>query len=231
VLNQIILSCNLYFIYKIKESYFGKDFFVETITTAITLPIGFVLYILYNQVGMLALVFVGIPFVSLSIIFKLYYSSEKINEHLQKAAEIGHQMAERLFIDDVLDLFIQKLSEMLPVDYAYIMGADGEELKLIRQMEAGVVQPIEILSMNLNEGISGMVWAKQKAFLFKSKKEYQQFDTGTIPKDVESILGVPIVKSNKLMGVLMLASKRKRAFEKSQLMIIDILCSHFAVAI
>jgi diguanylate cyclase (GGDEF)-like protein len=31
--------------------------------------------------------------------------------------------------------------------------------------------------------------------------------------------------------VLLLASKRKRAFEKFQLMIIDILCSHFAVAV
>jgi len=231
LLNQIFISCNLYFVYKRKESYFGKDFFVETITTLITLPIGFVLYILYNQVGLLALLFVGIPFVSLSIIFNLYYSSERINEYLQKASEIGHQMAERLYVNDVLDLFIQKLSEMLPVDYAYILEANGDELKLIRRMEAGAVMPNEILSMKKNEGISGIVCSKQKAFFFTLRKEWQQFDTGTIPNDVESILGVPIVRSNKLMGVLILASKRKRAYEKSQLMIIDILCSHFAVAI
>ncbi len=231
VLNQIIISCNLYFVYKIKESYFGKDFFVETITTVITSPIGFVLYILYNQVGLAALLFVGIPFVSLSIIFTLYYSGEKINEYLQKATEIGHQLAERQYVNDVLNLFIQKLSEMLPVDYAYVLEADGNDLKLIRRMEAGTVMPNKSLSMKRNEGISGMVWAKQKAFIFSSKKEWRQYDTGTIPNDVESILGVPIVRSNKLMGVLMLASKRKRAYEKSQLMLIDILCSHFAVAI
>lgn len=34
-----------------------------------------------------------------------------------------------------------------------------------------------------------------------------------------------------MIGVLLLASKRKRAYEKSQLMIVDILCSYFAVAI
>ncbi|QCJ43637.1 diguanylate cyclase [Bacillus sp. S3] len=231
LLNQIIISCNLYFIYRVKESYFGKDLFVETITTLITMPIGLVLYILYNQVGLLALLFVGIPFVSLSIVFNLYYSSEKINEYLQKAAEIGHQLAEQLHVNAVLDLFIQKLSEMLPVDYAYILEAKGDDLTLIRRIESGTVMPNEILSLKRNEGISGKVWSEQMAFLFSSRKEWQQFDTNTIPKDVESILGVPIVRSNKLIGVLLLASKKKRAYEKSQLMIIDILCSHFAVAI
>lgn len=48
-LNQIIVSFNLYFIYKSKESYFGKDFVWETVTSLITFPIGFVLYILYSQ--------------------------------------------------------------------------------------------------------------------------------------------------------------------------------------
>jgi diguanylate cyclase (GGDEF)-like protein len=54
---------------------------------------------------------------------------------------------------------------------------------------------------------------------------------GYIPVESESILAVPIVRSKKVIGVLLLASKRKRAYEKSQLMIVDILCSYLAVAI
>ncbi|MEO2074636.1 MAG: sensor domain-containing diguanylate cyclase [Bacillus sp. (in: firmicutes)] len=230
-LNQVILAYNLYVIYKINDPYFGKEFFVETITTIITFPIGFVLYILYNQVGLLSLLFVGVPFVSLSTIFNLYYSSEKINEYLQKAAEIGHQMAEKLEVDDVLDLFLQKLTEMLPVDYAYILEVSGDELKLIRRIESGNALPNDQHSMSIDEGISGMVWANRKAFLFKAKKEWAQYSNGYIAQDAESILGVPIIRSKKLIGVLLLASRKKRAYEKSQLMIIDILCSHFAVAI
>ncbi|WP_026563417.1 sensor domain-containing diguanylate cyclase [Bacillus sp. UNC41MFS5] len=229
-MNQIIVSFNLYFIYKSKESYFGKDFIVETITTFITFPIGFVLYILYNQVGSLALLFVGIPFVSLSMIFKLYYSSEKINEYLQKTAEIGHQLAERLKVDDVVDLLIQKVSEMLPVDYAYIFEVTkNDELQVVRGIEEGMSNHFP--PVKKNEGISGLVWAERKAFLFTARKEWRNYSNGHLPDDAESILGVPIVRSKKVLGVLVLASKRKRAFEKFQLMIIDILCSHFAVAI
>ena len=229
-MNQIIFSCILRFIYKSKESYFGKDFIVETTTTFITFPIGFVLYILYNQVGSLALLFVGIPFVSLSMIFRLYYSSEKINEYLQKAAEIGHQMAERLKVDDVVELLIQKVSEMLPVDYAYILEVSkNEELILVRGIEEGM--PNSLPPVKKSQGISGMVWGEQKTFLYTARKEWHQYSNGHIPDDAESILGVPIVRSKNVIGVLLLASKRKRAFEKFQLMIIDILCSHFAVAI
>lgn len=229
-LNQIIISFNLYVIYKSKEPYFGKDFFVETITTLITFPIGFVLYILYNQVGLLAIIFVGVPFVSLSIIFNLYYSSEKINEYLQKAAEIGHQMAERLQVDDVVNLFIQKLCEMLPVDYAYILEVSDNELKLIRHIEAGEVSINELPAFKKDDGIIGTTWSKQKAVFYTARMQWRGIPMNYIPGDVESILCVPIVKSQNVIGVLLLASKRKRAYEKYQLMIVDILCSYFAVA-
>lgn len=231
-LNQVIISFYLYFIYKSKESYFGKDFMVETITTFITLPLGFVTYMFYNQQGLLALLIVAIPFASLSIIFKLYYSTEKINEYLQKAAEIGHQMAERLEVDGVIDLFIQKLSEMLPVNYAYIFDVISEdELQLIRRIECGSGITNEMTLIKKNQGISGFVWEKQKGYLYNSKKDWKPFSKGLLPEAAESILAVPIVRNKKVIGVLMLASKQKRAYEKSQLMIVDILCSYFAVAI
>lgn len=231
VLNQLVMSIYIYSIYKDKEPFFGKDFIVETITTIVTFPIGFILYMLYNSAGLLALLFVGIPFVSLSVIFNLYYSSEKINVYLQKAAEIGHQMAERLHVNDVLDLFIQKLTDMLPVDYAYILEVVDKELRVTRAIEDGIVIPDELPAMRRNEGICGMVWAKQKAVLYSSKKEWRLIVEGYMPKHAESVLCVPIVRSNRVIGVLLLASKRKRAYEKYQLQIVDILCSYFAVAV
>jgi len=230
-LNQVFMSVNLYFIYKSKEPYFGKDFFVETVTTFITFPLGFVFYILYNHVGTLALLFVGVPFISLSIIFNLYYRSQRVNEDLKMAAEIGHQMAERLVVNDVMNLFMQRLSEMLPVDYAYILERSGDELNLLRRFEAGEVLPNHVTIVKKSEGIGGKTWTSQKSLLFSTKKSWSQYSIGAIPEDAESIISVPIVRSKRIMGVLILASKRKRAYEKFQLTIVDILCSYFAVAL
>ncbi|MCM3765460.1 sensor domain-containing diguanylate cyclase [Neobacillus niacini] len=228
--NQIIVSFNFYYIYKRKEAFFGKDFFVETLTTVITLPIGIVLYILFKQVGLLAILFVGLPFVSVSLIFQLYYSSQKINHYLQDAAEIGHQMAERLRVDDVINLFIQKLGEMLPVDYAYIFEKVGDELKLSRRIESGEGTYMEMPPLKKGDGICGLVWDKQEALIFSAKKDWQQKTKGYLPDDTEAILCVPIIRNKKVIGILLLASRTKRAYEKYQLTIVDILCSYFAVA-
>ena len=233
-LNQVIVSFHLHFVYKSKESYFGKDFIVETITTLITLPLGFVLYMMYNLVGLWSVLFICLPFFSIALIFNLYYSSQRINEYLQKAAEIGQQMAQTLKVSDIIDLFIQKISELLPVDYAYIFDVvDDKELVMIRSINHRKEQVSSHPSHKIkkNEGISGYVWANQKAYLFSRKKEWQRYSKCGVPQEVESIISVPIVRNQRVIGVLLLGTLQRRAYEKSQLKIIEILCSFFAVAV
>ncbi|MHC0037465.1 sensor domain-containing diguanylate cyclase [Pseudoneobacillus sp. C159] len=231
MVNQFLLTLTLRWIYERKRTFLAKDIVWDLATVVISLPIGFTLYILYRQVGEIAFLSVGVPFVTLSIILYLYYSSQKINEYLQNAADIGHQLAEHLQVDEVLDLFIQKVSEMLPVDYAYILDVKDERLELLRRMEKCMLTPPEIAPIMKNEGISGYVWASRKAVIFHSEKEWKKYAEGYMPPEAQSLICVPIVRHNEVTGILFLASKQKRAYEKSQLIIVDILCSHFAVAI
>lgn len=123
-----------------KISFLEKDLIWETVTSLITFPIGLILYTLYSEVGILAILFAGVPFVSLSIILHLYYSSKKVNDYLQKASEISLQMAERLDVNEVRELFILKLSDMIPVDYAYIFDIkNNDELHSIFRIEHGQI--------------------------------------------------------------------------------------------
>lgn len=232
LINQVLILFILYTVYQDIHSFFGKSLIWETVTSLITFPLGFVLYMLYSQVGVLALLIVGMPFASLSLILNLYYLSGRINEYLQKAAEIGHQMAERLNVNAVIDLFLQKLCELLPVDYTFIFDvAENKELQIIRRIENGQVMPNDVAPLKENEGLGGMVWAKKKSVLFKVKKDWNKIISGYFPNDAESVLCVPIVRNNEVVAVLYLASKRKGVYKKAQLMIVDILCSHFAVAV
>ncbi|MEK4147137.1 MULTISPECIES: sensor domain-containing diguanylate cyclase [Robertmurraya] len=231
LLNHFLLMFIAYIVQGKKRALFDKDFIWEALSTAITLPIGMILYILYQEVGAIAVIFVGIPFASLSIILNLYYSSDKVNQNLQKATEIGHELAERLHVEEVLDLFIQRLTEMFPVDYAYILDIVDDELKLLKSVEKNVKQSLKIPSQFKSQGISGHVWSTGKAVLYNSKREWKDIVHGYMPASAESIICVPIVRSNEVVGILLLASEQKRAYEKAQLMIVDILSSYFAVAI
>lgn len=232
VVNHLLLSILAYILHKRKRVIFDQDFIWEAATTILTLPIGLILYILYREVGLISLVFIGIPFASLSIILNLYHSSSKVNKSLQQAGEVGHELAGQLQEDEVMDLFVQRITEMFPSDFTYVLDViDHKELHLIRRVETDMDETIQVRPLKKHEGISGSVWASGKAVLYHSRKEWDEIVEGYMPPSAESIICVPIVRNNEVTGVLLLASKRKRAYEKAQLMIIDLLSSYFAVAI
>lgn len=231
--NQLIISIIRYALLQQKQQHFGKDFIWETFTSILTFPIGLLLYTLYLEVGVVALLFVGVPFASLSIILNLYYSTEKVNGYLQKAAEIGHELAGKLDVDGVMGLFLQKLKTLLPVDEAFVLDKENGQLHIIRvESNNSEFQSFEsIKPLKVGEGIGGKVWQEKNSLIFSNSKEWKQISKEPLSLHMESVLCVPIVRSNEVAGVLLLASSEKNAYEKSQLMILEILCSYLAVAL
>lgn len=52
-----------------------------------------------------------------------------------------------------------------------------------------------------------------------------------MPEGVQSVLCMPLNKNNKVIGVLLLGSRQKKAFANIKLMVLDLLCSQFAIAL
>ncbi|WP_175990864.1 sensor domain-containing diguanylate cyclase [Bacillus sp. Marseille-Q1617] len=231
MINQFVLLAYQRFVVVNDIRFYSKDFIWDFIANMIMFPMSLSLYFLTFQIGPFASLLIGIPFISLSMILKMYNSSEKINEYLQKAGEIGHQLTESLKVDEVLDIFLKKIIETLPVEYAYILDCKGDELVLLRRVESKEKNVHRFPALKKGRGISGMVWESGKSVIYDSRSEWGALADGYMPEGVESVLCVPIVRSQKVRGILLLASSKKKAYEKFQLMIVEILCSYFGVAI
>ncbi|MGG4166859.1 sensor domain-containing diguanylate cyclase [Rossellomorea vietnamensis] len=231
MINQILLLLYHHYVANNDVRFYSKDFVWDFTANMIMFPLSLSLYYLTFELGAFASLLIGVPFVSLSIILKLYNSSENINEYLQKAGEIGHQLTESLKVKEVLDIFIEKIIETLPVEYAYILDCHEDGLVLLRRFENGEMKSNNLRPLKKNQGISGVVWETGKSVLYTSRSEWTDIAEGYMPEDVESVLCVPIVRSQKVRGILLLASSKKKAYEKFQLMIVDILCSYFGIAI
>ncbi|EDL64675.1 sensor domain-containing diguanylate cyclase [Bacillus sp. SG-1] len=230
LVNQVLLIGFYAFLNK-KIKLFGEDLKWDFSAMLIMFPMGLGLFYLQYQIGPIALFLIGLPFMSGAMILRLYNSSEQINQYLQKAVEIGHQLTESLQVDEVLQFFLDKILQTLPVEYAYILDVQGDDLVLLRRVENNENKSISLPPLKKNEGISGLVWASGKSALFHRKSDWTEVAKGYMPEDVESVLSVPIVRNQKVRGVLLLASSKKRAYKKYQLMIVDILCSYLGVAI
>ncbi|MBM7584848.1 diguanylate cyclase (GGDEF)-like protein [Bacillus pakistanensis] len=230
ILNQVILIVFFRFLDR-KIKLLGEDLVWDFLSIMLMFPLGVTWFYLSLELGAVSLFLLGIPFISVATLLRLYNSSEKINQYLQKAVEIGHQLTENLNVKEVLDLFLDRITSTLPVEYAYILDVKDDKLILIRRVEKGELKNNDISPLKRNEDISGGVWASGKSIIFRNKTEWDSLVGGYMPEDAESVICVPIVRSQMVRGVLLLASSKKNAFEKYQLMIVDILCSYLGVAI
>ncbi|ANU25654.1 sensor domain-containing diguanylate cyclase [Planococcus versutus] len=194
-------------------------------------PYAIALYLFEAYIGMAALVLLGVPFFTMTAVMKMYNNSEQINSDLKKAGLIGHDLADRLEIEEVLDQFVVKVADMFKVEYAYIIDYRDEQQQILRIYENNQLQPREIAPFSYNQGIVGKVITTGDSYIYDNKKQWKDLKIGKLPEDVQSIMATPIARNNKIEGVLLLASKKKYAFVKHQLQILEILSTYFAVSV
>ncbi|MCP8617017.1 sensor domain-containing diguanylate cyclase [Salirhabdus salicampi] len=230
--NQILLYLLRIYMNNKKERFFSKGLLWEFVTSFVVLPVGFILYLLYMELGAKAIYFVGVPFIMISIIIKNYYSSDKVNSHLKKTSEIGQKLAGQLNVKEVLDIFTQEVSSLLDVKYTYIYDVSNHQktLSLIRFVDTSRYLHLSDITLNKGEGVSGKVYDQGYGVSFQSKKNWEHIQDLSIPEDGESILSVPVRRNDETVGILTIVSTNKRAYEKSHFMLLGILSNYLAVA-
>lgn len=231
VSNQILIKLLGLFLMKRPFQWIDRATLWEIYTTLLILPVGFVLYRLYADMGLAAVYYVGIPFAFISAMMMLYYKSRQLNSYLQKTSEIGHELTGRLKESEVMDLFISRLVKLLPIDFTYIYDViDQEKLKMTRFYKAQQQQNIPQFFLEKGESISGAVLQQRKALQYHRRDQWKKQNREGIPEEGESLISLPVFRNDEIVSVITVVSKEKRAFEKFQYMIVDILSNYLVIA-
>ncbi len=230
--NHLVLYFLRKELYRENSSLLDKGFLWEMLMEMFILPVGITFYILYSQLGTSAILFVGVPFVVLSLIMRMYHSSQKINHLLKFTSKIGQELTESLKVDEILDIYLSRITKMLKVDYAYILDIeDDQQLKIIRKYEAQRAQSVDLPYLFRGEGISGKVWESGHSMRFEGRHQWRKYTKGFLPITTQSVVSVPMIRNYEVVGVITVASTQKRAFEKAHVMILEILSNYLAVAV
>jgi diguanylate cyclase (GGDEF)-like protein len=229
--NHIIFYAYLRLTKQENEGFFGPDTVWDYAGVIVTFPFGVTLYLLNEYVGSVAFLLLGIPFLMITFLVRLYSNSERVNEDLNQATEIGHELADRLTSDEIIELFLNKINKMLPIDYSYIIDIKNDRMEFLKSMENCKDVQSDQCHEDLLTSIAGIVFKKEKSILFNKQSEWRRINADFLPHDTESIISVPISRNQKMEGILVLASRKKYAFETYQLQIISLLCSYFAVSL
>ena len=136
------------------------------------LPFSISLYFLNEQFGNNAILLIGIPFLIVLLIARMYHRSDNLNDKLSSAGIIGRELADRLGFEDVIRTFIGKLKDVVPYDNAYVLDLrNGEHLITLMASENGIItKDMNGLSFNLEKTVDdGLDMDNPK--IFSTKKE------------------------------------------------------------
>ncbi|KAA0965341.1 diguanylate cyclase [Sporosarcina sp. ANT_H38] len=230
VFNDFVLK--LLAVYKgVDSRFFSKGLLLDYAMVLVVLPLSLTLYYLLQFVGVGAFLLLGIPFFFISLVIRLYNNSEKINEKLKQAGDIGHGLSVLLTEKNVIDQFVLNVSDMFDVEYMYLFDHQDGWLELLRSFEHDKFIEIDFADLTAGQGIAGMVLAQNKPLIYSERKEWESISKDYSPDGMQSVLCVPISRNQEIEAVLFMASDQKSYFDEYQLKILDLLCSYFTVSI
>jgi len=230
VFNDVVLQ--LYEVFKkVKSPFFSKDLWASYAMILVVLPLSLTFYYLLQFVGAGAFLLIGIPFLFISLIIRMYNNSEKININLRQAGDIGHGLSEILTEKDVIDQFVINVSEMFGAEYTYLFDHQDGWLEMLRSYEHEKFIELDFALLSAGQGIAGSVLEQNKPIIYSERKEWEAVTKDYSPDEMQSILCVPISRNQKIEAVLFLASDKKSFFDGYQLKILDLLCSYFTVSV
>ncbi|GAB2890999.1 GAF domain-containing protein [Paralcaligenes sp. KSB-10] len=141
-------------------------------------------------------------------------------------------------LDQVLRAIVQRARKLLGCDIGYLSIYDATQGDFyVRATDGAFSEKFKQIRVGLAVGICGFV-ARNKAPY--SSSDYgtdgrfthtQSIDTGVLDEGIKSILGVPLLAGEQVIGVLFVGDRYVRAYAAGEMSILSTLAAHASVAI
>jgi signal transduction histidine kinase len=152
-----------------------------------------------------------------------------------RVIEISRDLASTLDLDILLDDIVRAASDITRAEAASILLYDDTARQLYFQVATNIDEPtMRGLIVPLDKSIAGWIVTNRKSVrIDDAQKDDRHFGEveQTIGFATHSLLGIPLVTKNKVVGVLEVLNKKKGKFSDSDESMLSVLGSQAAVAI
>lgn len=214
-----------------KSPFSKKDIGYEFSSIVLILPLALTFYFLLNLIGAPSFLLIGIPFFLTIFFIRQYGRSEKVNEYIKRAGEIGSSLSVLTDVGQVTENFIMKSKELFNAEIVYLFNNHDQWLELDKAYDKPHLLPKDTHSIRLGVGIARMVLTTNEPVIYTKRNDFKQFSISSGPDEIESVLCIPLTHNNQTGGILLLGSNRKSAFKDYQLKILELLGSYYIVAL
>lgn len=148
----------------------------------------------------------------------------------------ARELAELRDSDAVLARLVQRAHEMMGVDLAYLSEFDPDTRELrVRETSGSVSASFQTLRVPPGRGLASVVVESRTAHWVADYTGYAQerhdagIDDAVSAEGLVSLLGVPMLTSDDVLGVLFVANRTEKTFSPDEVALLSALADHASV--
>jgi signal transduction histidine kinase/CheY-like chemotaxis protein len=151
---------------------------------------------------------------------------------LRKLQAVTETALGHLALDDLLNALLNHIRDVLSTDTAAVLLLNDEATALVARAAKGLEEEVERgVTIPLGKGFAGRIAAERRPVILDYVEHSNVLNPLLREKGVQSLLGVPLLVSGRVLGVLHVGSLTRRTFTKDDVHLLRLVADRAAVGI
>jgi GAF domain-containing protein len=163
---------------------------------------------------------------------RAFEAERRARRHLEAVQMVTDAALAHLELDDLLDELLVRIRSILGADTAAILLLDPQTDELVARAARGIEEEVEAgVRIPVGGGFAGRVAAERRPVILPDVDHAHVLNPILREKGIKTLLGVPLVVGDDVIGVLHVGTLRLREFTEDDVALLQLVADRAALAI
>src|SRR5689334_21214047 len=161
-----------------------------------------------------------------------HLTQDETAEKLRRLQAVSDAALSQLGLEDLLDELLERTRDLLQTDTATVLLMDGSGTELIATAARGLEQEVrQGVRIPVGRGFAGTVAARGAPFVLEHIDQTNVVNPILLAQGLESMLGVPMLHGDRVVGVLHVGSRTTRRFTDDDIELLRLVADRAGLAV
>ncbi len=158
--------------------------------------------------------------------------AEHLDDWIERLRSAATEAVTTLSLDEVMRTALSEIAANLKVDEAALLIAAEDESELVARTAVGLIQEVELgVHIPAGAGFAGRILATRAPLIVNNLEHFQVHSPTLRNSGLSSIVGVPMMVGDRVLGVLHAGSRGPRRFTDADRAVLEVIAYPIAAAI
>jgi len=205
----------------------------DGLTYLLSAPFGVLMNMIYQEVGMAGSLLLFLPVLIVQFVLRLYVNVELANRELYALYQVAKKLNERLAEGDILEIVLKEARRVVSYQAgAVYLWSEERQVYAPAAVSGPRADHLRQSSIARGEGFLGQAVANRSPeIVFDSRVDPRVKEDPGLPRIYRSLLVVPLVSEEEILGAMFFGDRRPLAFDEHHLHTLCIIGGQAAIAV